>query len=159
METSVLPYLDQRLRALAIIHLTRRKDLVVTENDLDTGVDLFVYITRPGEPNRRTFGVMLRGTTDPVAGTQEASALLNAMHIERKGSQVMMPVCVFLFSMQDDQGYYDWQAEPLLEDGKAQLPLKTGFQARHLTPRALDSLIDDVNHWYDVVFQLPASRQ
>jgi hypothetical protein len=156
MQANALPYLDQRLRALAIIHLTRRKDLVVTENDLDTGVDLFVYITRPGEPSRRTFGIMLRGTTDPVAGSQEASALMNAMNLEQKGSQVMMPVCVFLFSMQDDQGYYDWQAEPLLKDGKAQLPLRTRFHAQKLTPHALGSLIDDVNQWYDVVFKLPA---
>lgn len=155
MATNALPYLDQRLQALAIIHLTRRKDLVVTKSDLDSGVDLFVYINRPGEPSRRVFGVMIEGTTDAIADQGEATARLNLMNIHQQGAQVMMPVCVFLFSMQDDQGYYDWQAEPRLEDGKAQLPLKTSFEARKLTPHAMDNIIAAVDRWYDAVFKLP----
>lgn len=155
MATNALPYLDQRLQALAIIHLTRRNDLVVTKSGLDIGVDLFVYINRPGEPSRRVFGVMIKGTTDAIADQGEATALLNLMNIQQRGAQVMMPVCVFLFSMQDDQGYYDWQAEPRLDDGKVQLPLKTSFEARKLTPHALDSIIDAVDRWYDAVFKLP----
>ncbi|MHC5537939.1 hypothetical protein ACYOEI_06875 [Singulisphaera rosea] len=155
MATNVLPYLNQRLEALAIIHLTRRKDLVVTKSDLDIGVDLFVYINQSREPSRRVFGVMIEGTTDAIADQEEATARLNLLKIQQKGAQVMMPVCVFLFSMQDDQGYYDWQAEPLFEDGRVQLPLKTTFEARELTPHAMDRIIDAVNRWYDAVFKLP----
>lgn len=158
MAQSALPYLDQRLQALAIIHLTRRKDLVVTKNDPGTGVDLFVSINRPGEPSRRVFGVTLEGTTDAIANEQQATALMSSMAIEQRGAQFMMPVCVFLFSMHDDQGYYDWQAEPLLENGKVQLPLKTGFRAQKLTTAALDDMVDVVNRWYDAVLKLPVMQ-
>jgi hypothetical protein len=154
MEKPAVAYLGQRLEALAIIHLTRRKDLVVTKANL-AGVNLIVYITSPNEPSRRTFGLMVKGTTEAIADERQATRLMNSMEIEQKGGQLMMPVCVFLFSMRDDQGFFDWQAQPRLEDGKVQLPLKTEFEAKRLDPVALDGLIDEVNRWYDSLYKLP----
>jgi len=56
-------FIADRARTLALLHLTRRKDLVVTEPGKEICLEFLVYITREeGEPSLRQFGVFLRGT-------------------------------------------------------------------------------------------------
>jgi hypothetical protein len=152
MQKGVSSYMEQRLEALAVIHLTRRKDLVVTKSELDMGVDLLVHLVRENEASRKTFGVILRGTTERLASEVQATKKLNSLAKGRNGVQLSMPVCVFLFSMQEMEGYYDWQAEPSVEGGKARLVPHERFTARTLDPAAVDGIVESIDHWYDALF-------
>ena len=144
--------MEQRLEALATVYLTRRADLAVSKVGADIGVDLIVQLIRESEPSRKMFGVMLKGTTDPISNEAQATRKLNSMKVGPKGCELCMPVCVFLFSMQDNQGYYDRQAEPLIERDQVKIEVKKTLQAKILDPHSMDRLIEAVDSWYDHLF-------
>jgi hypothetical protein len=146
-------YIRQRLIALATVHLTRRKDLEVTRSNLGL-VDLVVGLVREGEVLRKEFGVILRGTIEPLDTEDQASKRLNSMRVEQKGGRLNMPVCVFLFSMQGDEGYYDWQARPSVEGGRVTLECGRRFSAKRLDVHSIDEIVKSVEGWYEALYRL-----
>lgn len=54
-------FIVERSRALAVVYLTRRDDLVVTEESARVGVDLWATIQKKGQDGHRKFGVEVRG--------------------------------------------------------------------------------------------------
>jgi hypothetical protein len=100
-------FIAERARALAMVHLTRRDDLVVTQAGRDVGLEYVVYITRgDGERSLRQFGVFLRGTKSAVTEEHLNKVLRPAMQSFQRVGQFPYPVCLFHFTMDDDQGYY-----------------------------------------------------
>src|SRR3954464_3487923 len=112
-------FVAERTRALALMHLTRRDDLVVTETrGPDIGLDYVVSISKEdGEKSLRQFGVVLRGAKSPVTEDQLNKTLRPTMQTFQRTGQLPYPVCLLSF-MDDDQGYYTWVAEPaVMADG------------------------------------------
>jgi hypothetical protein len=62
------------------------------------------------------------------------------------------PVCLFYFTMDDDQGYYSWVAEPAVEAGQPRLLMHAAPHCRKLDAAALDDIVQKVDHWYDAFF-------
>lgn len=64
MQTEQPWYIGLRSEALAIVSLTRRDDLLVSQQqkDKDTGLDLLVKITKDGNYTGRIFGVQVKAT-------------------------------------------------------------------------------------------------
>lgn len=58
-----------RIRAMAVVALTRRDDLVITDTKSSTGIDFHVFVEREEKPMRLGFGVLLRGVYEPVPRT------------------------------------------------------------------------------------------
>jgi len=50
-------FIAERVRALAVVYLTRRDDLIVTEETADIGIDLWVTLNLEDKDGHRKFGV------------------------------------------------------------------------------------------------------
>src|ERR1700731_3103781 len=96
-------FIAERTRALAMIHLTRRKDLVVRNAPPDIGLEFIVSITKdPGEPSLRQFGVVLRGVKSAVTEAHLDKVLRPTLQSFLRTGPFPYPVCLFHFSMDDD---------------------------------------------------------
>src|SRR5437899_1765665 len=101
-------FIEERARALAIVHLTRRDDLVVKDSDGYPGLDLRVTIVRGKKRAARWFGVALAGTWSATTVDHVNETLKPTMQLLRRIGPFPFPVCLFHFTMEDNQGHYTW---------------------------------------------------
>src|SRR5947207_10915100 len=97
-------FLAERVRALATVVLTRRGDLTVVDTKKDTGLDFHVYIARENKPMCLVFGVPLRGVPSPVTADHANQVLGPTMGQFRGTRKFTYPVCLFFFTMREEQG-------------------------------------------------------
>ncbi len=144
-------FLTDRSRALATIILTRRDDLTIVETRKDTGLDLHVSIEREDKPMRLTFGVLLRGLASTVT-IEHANRILGPTIGQFQGMRKFTyPVCLFFFTMRDDQAFFSWLAEPVVSAGAPKLVHHDEADCVELTDELLSQVIEQVVAWYDVV--------
>src|ERR1700722_13282157 len=72
-------FIAERVRALAVVYLTRRGDLIVTEETGDVGVDLWVTLNLEDKDGHRKFGVELRGVWTAVTADHANKVLYPSM--------------------------------------------------------------------------------
>jgi hypothetical protein len=147
-------FVEERGRALAVMHLTRRDDLTVTEAGGDLGLDYLVLIARGHEkPSARQFGVVLKAARGPVSEKQRTKVLRTAMQSVVRAGEFPYPVCLLYFTMENNQGCYAWVVEPLLtEERKPRLRLHSDPSCEELDREALDRIVTRVDAWYDALF-------
>ncbi len=146
-------FVAERARVLAMVHLTRRDDLVVAKAGPGVGLEFLVSIAREnGGPSARQFGVFLRGTKSPATEAHLDKVLRPAMQAFSRIGQFPYPVCLFHFSMDDDQGHYTWVAEPTVADEGPRLLMHDAPHFRKLDRAALDEIVGKVDRWYDAFF-------
>jgi hypothetical protein len=148
-------YVEQRLRSLATIVLTRREDLAVTEAeaDQDEGIDLIVTIRTRKEAALRKFGVILKGVADEVT-RERANAILKPALQALVVRAFPYPVCLFFFRMANDEGFYTWVAEPAVTDeGFPVLRPHAEAACTDLDTSALHQIVRQVMAWYDAFLQ------
>lgn len=155
-------YLGKRAEQLAFVYLSRRSDLIVTEQSqsVDNGIDYLVTLLKDGEYTGRMFGVEVKARKSkshirPVApDDREAHINIKEVHIPR---DIPFPVCLFVFVMETDEGYFKWLKKPICgEQSHPQLVLDKGTVFRKLENEVLDDIIADVNNWYDSLLKIPA---
>ncbi len=135
------------------MHLTRRKDLIIANAGRDVGLDFIASIARQeGERSLRQFGVILRGSRSPVTEDQLNQELRPTMQSLQRLGQFPYPVCLFYYTMDDDQGYFTWVAEPGVADDGPRLLMHTDAHCRKLDRAALDEIVSGVDRWYDAFF-------
>jgi len=136
------------------MHLTRRDDLIVTPAGKDGGLDYLVSLTWKNEkPSLRQFGVILRAARKPANEEQLNKLLRPIMQSLQRVGEFPYPVCLFYFTMEDNQGYYTWVAEPVLtDDGKPQLQNHAAASCHKLDGPGLDRIVSQVSAWYDAFF-------
>lgn len=146
-------FIAERTRALAMVTLTRRDDLVVRNPGFGIGLQLLVYIIKePGEQLVRQFGLFLNGTRSATTESQLNQTLLPRMQEILSVGQFPYPVLLFHFTMDDDQGYFTWVAEPAVTGGVPQLLMHDTPHCRKLDRAAMDEIVGKVAEWYSVFF-------
>ena len=147
-------YIGERVKALAVMHLTRRKDLVVKEEVREPGKirDLLVEIISPEKVGWRRFGVYLQGTKAAVTEKHADRVLSLSLQRFRDYGETPYPFCLFYFTMDDNQGYFTWVAEPIISDGTPKLDYHEEAHCIKLDREALDHIVDRVNDWYDAFY-------
>jgi hypothetical protein len=149
-------FVAERARALALMHLTRRDDLIVTAAGQGVGLDYLVYIAKGGqarEGSARQFGVFLRGTKSAVTEEHLDKVLRPTMQGLLRIGPFPYPVCLFHFTMDDDQGYFTWVAEPAVTREGPRLLMRREAHCRKLDRAALDDIVGRVDRWYDAFFE------
>jgi hypothetical protein len=145
--------LEERAEQLAVVHLTRRDDLVVVPAHADYGIDLLVHIAKAGTRTGRIFGVQIaaRNAVKFVHnGASEGQKVSISLPFSPAFSDLPFPLCLFVFSMENDEGYYRWILEPMIEaDARPRLVLNEQNFFRKLTKIALDNIVQSVNTWYE----------
>jgi hypothetical protein len=147
-------FVAERARALLIVYLTRRDDLVLSECAKEKGLNYLVWIKNENEsPSVRQFGVFLRASVKAHTLPQLNKILRPQMRSLLRGRNFPYPVCLLYFTMEDNQGYYTWMVEPVLtEDGKPRLQRHSDASCAQLDRAALDKIVSQVNRWYDAFF-------
>jgi hypothetical protein len=142
-------FVSERAKALAMVLLTRRDDLVVKETKEENGLDYTVYITGDNVVNR-PFGVCMTATMAPVTLDEANKQLKPAMEKVRSIGPSHFPVCVFYFTVKDDQGYYAWAYEPVVTaGGEPRLRENATAHCRKLSNESLEEIVTRVKTWYD----------
>jgi hypothetical protein len=146
-------FIEQRTRSLATVYLTRRDDLLITEAPQESGLDLIVTIqARKGAPERK-FGIILRGTRSDVTA-DAADDILQPTVEALDGCAYPYPVCLFLFCMESDRGYYTWIAEPLVTHEDSPVLRHRGQSAcAELDTAAVNHIAVSVLAWYDAFYR------
>jgi hypothetical protein len=144
-------FVAERAQVLATIILTRRGDLTVVDTKKDTGLDLHVFIDREDKPMRLTFGVLLRGVLSSVTPGHANRILRTTMAQFQGMRKFTYPVCLFFFTMRDDQAFFSWLAEPVLAGGAPKLVHHEKANCVELTDEKLDQVVEQIVAWYDAV--------
>lgn len=147
-------FVTERARALMIVYLTRRNDLILSEGIKKTGLDYLVRIKKENEqPSVRQFGVFLRASAKIVTLLRLNKSLPLELRSSLHNRNFPYPVCLLYFTMEDDQGYYTWIVEPVVtEADKPQLRRHSDAACSQLDRAALDRIVSQVNAWYDAFF-------
>jgi hypothetical protein len=144
-------FLADQVRALATVILTRRGDLAVVETKKDTGLDFHVYVDREDKPMRLVFGVLLRGAAEPVTIDQANKILGPTLGQFRGMRKFTYPVCLFFFTVREEQQFFSWLAEPVLNAGAPKLIHHDEVNCVPLTDELLAQVVEQIVAWYDAV--------
>jgi hypothetical protein len=146
-------FVAERARITALVYLTRREDLIVTEETADRAVDLWVTLNTEGKEGHRKFGVELKGAWAAVAPGRINKALQPSMQQMLRYKPFPFPVVLFFFTMEDNKGWYTWVAEPVVSsDGNFELVQHSVASCRPLDAEAIDEIVAAVDRWYDAFF-------
>jgi hypothetical protein len=142
-------FLADRARALATVYLTRRKDLTVAETEAGAGLDFHVYIGRKRDPMRPVFGVVSHGALEPVTAGHANKVLRPTLSWFQRAGGFTYPVVLLFFTMREEQAFFAWLAEPVLDDsGAPKLLHHTKVDCQPLTDGLLGKAVDRVVKWY-----------
>jgi hypothetical protein len=146
-------FIAERVRALAVVYLTRRDDLIVTEETADVGIDLWVTLNLADKDGHRKFGVELRGVRSAVTADHANNVLSPSMQKMLRYGPFPFPVVLFFFTMENNEGWYTWVAEPVITTGgEFELVQHGTASCRPLNSDAIDDIVEAVDRWYDAFF-------
>ena len=150
-------FIHERACALATMYLTRRKDLSLHFDEKEQGIDLVVDIlpakAQDDRAGRRMFGVQLKGANGALSIEQAQKQVNLVFKGKNRVPRLPFPLCLFLFTMADNKGYFTWLIEPAIQDGSAKLcTVGEKRPVRALDNAALNDMIESVNKWYDVFY-------
>jgi hypothetical protein len=148
-ETMRERFIQDRIRAMATVLLTRRSDLNAVETKQSTGLDYHIFIDRDDKSMRLEFGLLLRGVPSPVTADQANRVVGPTMDFFRGLGKFTYPVCLFLFTMQQELAFFTWLAEPVVAPQGPKLVYRTVADCAELTDTRLDSAVEQVVAWYD----------
>jgi hypothetical protein len=146
-------FMEKRARALAAMLLTRRADLQIEEVQDDIGLDYLVRFHTTGKDGLRELGIRLRAARAAAAKEQADQLLRPAVEQLRRYGPFLCPVCLFLFTMENDSAWYTWVVEPVdTADGKPRLRVCDEPNCRVLDKTGLKEILQRVDWWYDAAF-------
>jgi hypothetical protein len=153
MATKEAWYIGQRSEALAIMYLTRRDDLIVSrQKEKDRGLDFLVTLLKDGGYSGRLFGVQVKATVSTPKLVQHDNLIEIKLNLDSLQSlaELPFPVCLFFFTLENDQGYYKWILEPVIEgQSSSKLFFNKSNEFTKLTDKEIEEIISVVNNWYD----------
>ena len=147
-------FIAERSRALAVVYLTRREDLIVTEETAKVGVDLWVTLNREGQEGHRKFGVEVRGGWAAITPGQANRALQASLQQVLRYRPFPFPVVLFYFTMEDERElvYVGRGAGRLVQGAASRSSSTARPSCRPLDTEAIDEIVEAVDRWYDAFF-------
>lgn len=154
MEATKTWYIKERAEQLALVYLSRRDDLVITKSaGSDYGLDFLVSIGRENEYTGRMFGIRVssRLSLKPVYQRALDVYKMNIKLNKISGfKDIPFPLCLFVFAMENDEGYYRWIKKPVTDpEGTPKLLFHKANIFKKLTRKEFDNIVAQVNLWYD----------
>ncbi|MEH2415360.1 DUF4365 domain-containing protein [Nostoc sp.] len=152
METAAPWYIGKRAESLAIVYLTRRDDLIISQPTPDKGLDFLITITKDGVSSGRLFGVEVKATvsTPGLIQHNQIFKLKNNRNENKQIRDLPFPVCRFFFILDNDKAYYKWILEPNInEQNNLGLNFNESDDLKKLNDKEIANIISTVNSWYD----------
>ncbi|QFS44080.1 DUF4365 domain-containing protein [Nostoc sphaeroides] len=153
MKTTAPWYIGKRAESLAIVYLTRRDDLIISQSTPNQGLDFLITITKDGVYTGRLFGIEVKAT-DSTSNLNKHNDILklekNRLYLLQKFKDLPFPVCLFFFILENDKGYYKWILEPKINGQKqVSLNFNEDDELKKLDDKEIANIILSVNSWYD----------
>ena len=140
-----------RAELLAKLHLTRR--LNVDVHPFDEGgkgtLELVCTIRSKEVRGFLPFGVMVWGTAKGLPTEDDATALARLRLKKTDRPMYCIPVIALVFSMENDEGYFCWIAEPCNETGK--LLTVSRVRCKQFNAKQLDRITKRISDWYQIM--------
>ncbi|HEY8602651.1 MAG TPA: hypothetical protein VIL85_29805 [Thermomicrobiales bacterium] len=155
--------ISKHAEVLATVCLARRSDLSVipvSRYNRKAGYDLLVQLNNKKPDINMSFAIAVKGM---LGGHHESYDNFVVHYSKSQIKNGGLPICVFLFNVDSEQGYYRWLYEPAMdEDGRPYLRLdrqvegsdnhsnrfKIRWAFQPLDNDALERIIDQVKNWY-----------
>ena len=144
-------FIGEWVQVAARVILTRREDLSIVDAKHATGLDLHVQIEREQNPMRLVFGVIIRAIPSPVNAERANQILKPTMGTFQGLRKFTYPICLFFFTMREEQVFFSWLAEPTVVNGMPKLIHHDRADCVPFTNELLDRSIERVIAWYDAV--------
>ena len=110
--------------------------MIISEETADFGVDLWVTLNLEDKEGHRKFGVELRGGWKAVTAAHANKVLYTSMQKMLRYGPFPFPVVLFLFTMENNEGWYTWAAEPVISSGiTSSLSITAKLSVARSTPR------------------------
>lgn len=158
MKINGVGLLEQRALQLAIVHLSRRNDLVITPSKDEYGIDLLVSLLPEGKISGRVFGVLVKASrflSVKAVGVEKNQFKLQ-VSVPVLPEDLPFPLAFFVFNMEDDEGYFRWLLSPVLTPASAsRLSVSHEPTFTRISPASIDHAIAQVNRWYELRVQPP----
>jgi hypothetical protein len=97
------------------------------------------------------FGVLLRGVPSPVSADQANRVLAPTLGQFQGMRKFTYPVCLFLFTLREEQAFFSWLAEPAIRNGMPKLIHHTKANAVPLTDELLEQVVQQIVAWFDAL--------
>ena len=144
-------FIGSQVQSRANVILTRRDDLQVVETKKQTGLDMHVYVDREDKPMRLVFGVLLRGVPSPTTAEQANKILGPTMGFFQGLRKFTYPVCLFFFTIREEQAFFSWLAEPVVNGDGPKLLHHTQANCVEMTDALLGDVVNRIVAWYDAL--------
>jgi hypothetical protein len=144
-------FIGEWVQVAARVILTRRDDLKIVNMKQESSLDLQVQIERKGNPMRLNFGVILKAVMTPATAARANQILKPTLGTFQGLRKFTYPICLFFFTMREDQVFFSWLAEPTVVDGMPKLVHHDRADCVPFTNELLDQAIERIIAWYDAV--------
>ena len=117
------------------------------------GPDVDEAVAKPILPR---IGVEVMGTDEPLEVEDDATAYARRHWKERQGRGFsLLPIVLFLFSMEGDKGYYSWLLKPnVSNNGGPTLTPHFSPTMTKITKTAAEVIFREAETWYEAMVQL-----
>ena len=146
-------YLTERAENLAVIYLTENPKIIITrQKQISPDLDILATLRESGQPGGRFFGVEVQAALSRTA--EQRRKPLQTFQLPREKAaffrDIPFPVCLFLFTVDDEQGYWGWIQQPIFDSKSGP---RLGYHAQgelwKLTTEEINHIVSDVDRWYD----------
>jgi hypothetical protein len=99
------------------------------------------------------FGVYMGASMAPVTLEGANKQLKPVLGKVQSIGPFHFPVCVFYFTVKDNQGYYSWAYEPVVTaEGRLRLTAHSEAHCNKLNNESLEDIVSAVKRWYDFFY-------
>jgi hypothetical protein len=112
-----------------------------------------VSLTKDDKYTGRVFGVEVKALRSHKQ-VRQVSPNEDEFQIEVRQIGILkdipFPLCLFVFTMDNDEGFYKWIKKPIYgTDKPSQLAVDETRTFKRLSNKALDDIIEEINSWYE----------
>lgn len=153
MTTEQAWYIGQRAESLTVVYLTRRSDLIVTPQPKAYGLSFLVEISKSDSRSGRIFGIQIEATVNNakvIENENKTFEIKQDLPSTDSISELPFPVCLLFWTFNNDQAYYKWVLEPVIETQSYPRLLFNQSQVfKRLNNEEIEKIVFTVNNWYD----------
>lgn len=146
-------YIGQRAESLTVVYLTRRSDLIVTPQPSCYSLSFLVEISKSGSRSGRIFGIQIEATVNNTKVFENDNKIFEIkqdLPSTDSISELPFPVCLFFWTLNNDEAYYKWVLEPVIEtQNYPRLLFNQNQIFKGLNNEEIEKIVSTVNNWYD----------
>lgn len=148
-----------RADLLSFLRLTDRPDVAVDRvPSREPGNDFTATLLENGSPTVKSFRVLFKGILGEVEQPSDLKARVTREIRDTNPPDRLLPVCLFVFTMGDDRGYFTWLNEPHPGSPRGLRRRKASAACwRELDGTAMADIVAAVNAWYEAQRQAQAA--